>query len=190
MSNTKINKEHELYKASLSAFFKNEADNDKLILGLSVTAIGFFISLLEGYSDISYPMLIFFIIAVLAFFITAVLILCIFYLNKKQLLKIIDGTGKADECSILEKLDIIKYITFFIAVIASIVLALLILINNNRGISMAGKTNTSGKNTIQQDGVSGLVGANQSKEERGISGVVKANQPKPQPTNTDSKKNK
>ncbi|RUM46281.1 MAG: hypothetical protein DSY46_00240, partial [Hydrogenimonas sp.] len=38
-------KDEELYKAALQAFFKNELENDKTILNLSIAAIGFFMAL-------------------------------------------------------------------------------------------------------------------------------------------------
>jgi len=44
---TQDEKDEELYKASLSAFFQNELEHDKIILGLSTAGIGFFIAIFQ-----------------------------------------------------------------------------------------------------------------------------------------------
>ena len=43
-------KDIELYKASLTAFFQNELEHDKIILGLSTAGIGFFIAILTPFN--------------------------------------------------------------------------------------------------------------------------------------------
>jgi hypothetical protein len=118
----KIDYKDELYKASLIAFFKNEADNDKLILGLSVAGIGFIISIVRGESIVfSCNLLsVTMFISLFCFLITILSIVLIFYYNKKQLLNIISSKGDADEDPTLSTLDKVKYIPFLIAVAASV----------------------------------------------------------------------
>jgi uncharacterized protein YodC (DUF2158 family) len=124
IKNMTINNKDELYKASLTAFFKNEADNDKLILGLSIAGIGFFISLIKDVATISELGFVTSIIALIMFFATSFLIILIFYYNKKQLLNIISNKGEADEDPVLSMLDKVKYIPFLIAVTASAIFVL------------------------------------------------------------------
>lgn len=128
MENSSINKNHELYKASLSAFFKNEADNDKLILGLSVAGIGFFISLLTEPNEINTIMSCLIILSLVTFSLTVFFVLRIFYYNKKQILRIIESTGEeVSEISELVKLDKIKYISFCIAIITAIIFTIFLI---------------------------------------------------------------
>jgi amino acid transporter len=130
----KIDYKDELYKASLIAFFKNEADNDKLILGLSIAGIGFFISLIKNMAVINELGVVTFIIALIMFFITSFLIILIFYYNRRQFLNIISSKGDADEDPTLSKLDKVKYIPFLIAVIASAILVFTLIFQQTQGV--------------------------------------------------------
>ena len=64
-------KDIELYKASLTAFFQNELEHDKIILGLSTAGIGFFIAIFQQDKVVSEIMYITSIIALSMFAFTA-----------------------------------------------------------------------------------------------------------------------
>lgn len=186
-------KNEELYKASLSAFFNNELESDKTLLGLSIAAIGFYMALFIN-KDVSFTAMMFMgtTISLLSFAITSVMVLCVFVLNKKQLIKIIATTGKADEDPVLDFLDKWKYFPFAIGVIASAVFTISLMYANlkvkeeqmNKPINT--KVVQPGRAT--NDGISGLMKANQS-EQRGISGVSAANQSSSQQTTSTTSSN-
>jgi hypothetical protein len=187
MKKIKINYKDELYKASLTAFFKNEADNDKLILGLSIAGIGFFISLIKD-DTISELGFVISIIALIMFFATSFLIIVIFYYNRKQFLNIISSKGDADENPTLSTLDKVKYIPFSIAVIASAIFVLVLIFQQtHRSANMTKKINTN--QGIKQEGISGITKANQKYIKNGISGIAKATKTSNVKTTSD-KKNK
>jgi hypothetical protein len=123
---SELNKAHELYKASLSAFFTNELEADKTILGLSVAAIGFFMALfLNKELQITELMFITIVLAQISFIITSAIILMIFTYNKKLILHIIETTGAAEkEPELLALLDKWKYIPFVMGILFSIIFTL------------------------------------------------------------------
>jgi len=124
-------KEKELYKAALPAFFMNEIETDKIILTLSVGAIGFYSALLtSGSLQLTEIMFTSTIIAVILYGITAAMVIGVFAQNKKQLLSIISGNGAGEEDPHLTFLDNHKYKPFIGAVIASIVFMLSLLFTN------------------------------------------------------------
>src|SRR5574344_1742425 len=95
---TNEEKEKELYKAALPAFFMNEIEADKNILTLSVGLIGFYSVLLTGKDFVlSEIMFISLIISILFSGITIAMVLIVFTKNKKQLLSIISTNGKGEE---------------------------------------------------------------------------------------------
>lgn len=177
---TQQEKDIELYKASLPAFFTNELEADKTILGLSVAAIGFFMALfLNKDIQITAPMFITIIIALISFLIVSSMIIAIFIRNKKQLLHIVQTTGGFEEDTLLEFLDRWKYLPFVIGIVFSIIFTLSLM---HSKINDQGKTKMSTPDEIQKlinsgavsthEGVSGVVNANLSK---GFSGAVNAN---------------
>lgn len=87
-------KDEELYKAALQSFFINEIESDKIILALSVGAIGFYTSILMKTMKLSEVMFISMIRALLFYGITIGILLFVFSRNKKQLLSIISNSGK------------------------------------------------------------------------------------------------
>lgn len=128
---TNEDKEKELYKASLPAFFMNEIETDKNILTLSVGIIGFYSVLLTGKDFVlSEIMFISLIISILFSGITIAMVLSVFTQNKKQLLSIIATNGKGEEDPHLSFLDKHKYKPFAIAIIASIVFILALIYGN------------------------------------------------------------
>ena len=128
---TNEEKEKELYKASLPAFFMNEIETDKNILTLSVGIIGFYSVLLTGKDFIlSEIMFISLIIAILFSGVTIATVLTVFAKNKKQLLSIISTNGKGEEDPHLSFLDKHKYKPFAITVIASIVFMFALIYEN------------------------------------------------------------
>lgn len=128
---TNEEKEKELYKASLPAFFMNEIETDKNILTLSVGIIGFYSVLLTGKDFIlSEIMFISLIIAILFSGVTIAMVLSVFAKNKKQLLSIISTNGKGEEDPHLSFLDKHKYKPFAITVIASIVFMFALIYEN------------------------------------------------------------
>ena len=128
---TNEEKEKELYKASLPAFFMNEIETDKNILTLSVGIIGFYSVLLTGKDFVlSEIMFISLIIAILFLGVTIAMVLSVFAQNKKQLLSIISTNGKGEEDPHLSFLDKHKYKPFAIAIIASIVFMLALIYEN------------------------------------------------------------
>ncbi len=128
---TNEEKEKELYKASLPAFFMNEIETDKNILTLSVGIIGFYSVLLTGKDFVlSEIMFISLIIAILFSGVTIAMVLGVFAQNKKQLLSIISTNGKGEEDPHLSFLDKHKYKPFAIAIIASIVFMLALIYEN------------------------------------------------------------
>jgi preprotein translocase subunit SecG len=128
---TNEEKEKELYKASLPAFFMNEIETDKNILTLSVGIIGFYSVLLTGKDFVlSEIMFISLIIAILFLGVTIAMVLSVFAQNKKQLLSIISTNGKGEEDPHLSFLDKHKYKPFAIAIIASIIFMLALIYEN------------------------------------------------------------
>ena len=128
---TNNEKEKELYKAALPAFFMNEIETDKIILTLSIGAIGFYSALLtNGSLQLTEIMFISTIIAVILYGITVAMVIGVFAQNKKQLLSIISGNGVGEEDPHLTFLDNHKYKPFIGAVIASIVFMLSLLFTN------------------------------------------------------------
>lgn len=128
---TNEDKEKELYKASLPAFFMNEIETDKNILTLSVGIIGFYSVLLTGKDFVlSEIMFISLIIAILFSGATIATVLTVFARNKKQLLSIISTNGKGEEDPHLSFLDKHKYKPFAIAIIASIIFMLALIYEN------------------------------------------------------------
>lgn len=128
---TNEEKEKELYKASLPAFFMNEIETDKNILTLSVGIIGFYSVLLTGKNFVlSEIMFISVNIAILFLGVTIAMVLSVFAKNKKQLLSIISTNGKGEEDPHLSFLDKHKYKPFAIAIIASIVFMLALIYEN------------------------------------------------------------
>ncbi len=128
---TNEEKEKELYKASLPAFFMNEIETDKNILTLSVGIIGFYSVLLTGKDFVlSEIMFISLIIAILFLGVTIAMVLSVFAQNKKQLLSIISTNGKGEEDPHLSFLDKHKYKPFAIAIIASMIFMLALIYEN------------------------------------------------------------
>ena len=128
---TNDEKEKELYKAALPAFFMNEIETDKIILTLSVGAIGFYSALLTS-SSLQFTEIMFSstIIAVVLYGITTAMIIGVFAQNKKQLLSIISSNGVGEEDPHLTFLDNHKYKPFIGAIIASVVFMLSLLFTN------------------------------------------------------------
>lgn len=190
---TQEQKDEELYKASLEAFFNNELETDKMILGLSVAAIGFYMALfLNKDFIVTEIMFITIIIALFSFLIVSAMTLLIFIRNKKQLIHIIATTGNAGEDFILDFLDKWKYLPFIIGVIASIIFTLSLTFTkiNNKGDNMAENKNQS---VYTKDGVSGVANANQRNHQAGISRLQDANKtpppPPPPPSSNSGSKN-
>ena len=176
-------KDEELYKAALQAFFKNELENDKTILNLSIAAIGFFMALFVNKKfQITEIMFITSTIAVCSFLISSGMILLIFKKNKDQILKIIKNTGVAQEDPVLDLLDRWKYLPFVIGVISSVIFSLSLTFTNltTKEVSMSGnqKKIESGSNVQPiNDGFSGISHANVGKDQKkGFSGVSDSNQ--------------
>lgn len=120
---TQDEKDKELYKVALPAFFQNELENDKTILGLCTASIGFYIAIFQTNMKVTELMFIVSQIALAMLLITIIIILYIFVLNRKQILSIVLNNGRSDEDKILEKLDEYKYYPFAIAMISSVIFA-------------------------------------------------------------------
>jgi len=146
-----LNKAEELYKASLPAFFSNEIESDKIILTLSVGAIGFYSALLTGNSlKLTGIMLVLMGLAVLLYGVTIAMVIGVFVQNKKLLLSIIEGDGESDENPHLTFLDKYKYMPFIGAVIFSIVFMLVLMFDNfNRNEVKASKPKPTVEQTVQ-----------------------------------------
>lgn len=128
---TEEEKEKELYKASLPAFFMNEVETDKIILTLSVGAIGFYSALLTGKEfELSEIIFISMILSTLLYGVTVAMVLGVFAQNKKQLLSIISINGKGEEDPHLTFLDKHKYKPFVLAVFFSMVFVLALVYKN------------------------------------------------------------
>lgn len=195
-------KDEELYKAALQSFFINEIESDKIILALSVGAIGFYTSILMKTMKLSEVMFISMIGALLFYGITIGILLFVFSRNKKQLLNIIANSGKGQEDSLLDFLDKAKYWSFAIAVIASVIFVLSLMFKNiesdkakvienkniNKEVKMSDKKVEILNNVPGMDGFSGLSianegfseitnanGGNTQTVEKGFSNVITAN---------------
>jgi|GEM_PF-1397673 len=172
-----LNKQDELYKASLPAFFTNEIETDKNILTLSVGAIGFYAAILVGKNFVlSEVMFISMIMSVFLYGITAAMVLGVFFQNKKQLLAIITNDGEAEENPHLTFLDKWKYLPFISAIVTSVVFILALTYSNinQKDNQMSEKKIIKGVSA--QDGISGIVKASQSNIlEKGFSGAATAN---------------
>ncbi len=167
---TQNEKDAELYKASLAAFFQNELEHDKIILGLSTAGIGFFIAIFQTQQGkISEVMFISSIISLIMFAITILMILAIFVYNKKQIISIIKGSGKSEEIKALTMLDKTKYLPFAFAIISSMIftLSLIFQLVNKEDIQM--------KNTIESSFARDSNKSKTSYEKRGFSEVSSAN---------------
>lgn len=115
-------KQKVLYKTALSVFFTNEIEIDKIILALSIGAIGFYSSLLTSKSLVlTEIMFITLVLSVLLYGMTTAVIMMIFSQNKKLLLSIISTDGIGEEQSSLSFLDSYKYYPFISAVAMSII---------------------------------------------------------------------
>lgn len=175
-----MNKDEELYKASLPAFFTNELEADKTILGLSVAAIGFYMALfLNKDLEITELMFITIIISLVSFLIVSSMILMIFARNKKQLLHIIETTGGLEEDTLLELLDKFKYWPFIIGILCSIIFTLSLMFTkiNHKEETMEkdiNQTNIPSNHENISEGFSNVINVNLSK---GYSGSVTSNHP-------------
>lgn len=167
---TNDEKERELYKASLSAFFTNEIETDKIILTLSIGAIGFYSALLtSGSLQLTEIMFISTIIAVILYGITVAMVIGVFAQNKKQLLSIISSNGIGEEDPHLTFLDNHKYKPFIGAVIASIVFMLSLLFTNvhKEKVEMTDKkTIETPKPELSREGFSEIVKANSKNQNK------------------------
>jgi len=123
-------KDEELYRVALQVFFKNEIESDKILLALSVGAIGFYTSILTKQMSLSKIMLGSMSIALLFYVFTIAVILVIFFRNKKELLYAIENNGRGRESMLLKYLDIFKYLFFIIAIVASLVFVLFLMFMN------------------------------------------------------------
>lgn len=165
---TQEEKERELYKASIPAFFMNEIETDKIILTLSVGAIGFYSALLTGKSILlTEVMFISMILAVLLYGVTVAMVISVFAQNKKQLISIISTNGKGEEDPHLSFLDKHKYKPFISAIVLSIVFMLALLYDN---ISKKEPIMNVQKKELSISDTKGLVSSNE-----GFSEVVTAN---------------
>lgn len=178
---TQDEKDIELYKASLPAFFTNELEADKTILGLSVAAIGFYMALfLNKDLQVTEPMFITIIIALTSFLIVSSMILAIFIQNKKQLLHIVETTGGIEEDALLEFLDKWKYLPFAIGILFSIIFTLSLMYSkiNDKGHTMSqdgNQTNVSQNHDHNiSEGFSNIINVNIAK---GNAGITTANHP-------------
>lgn len=171
-------KDTELYKASLTAFFQNELEHDKIILGLATAGIGFFIAIFQQGKVISETMHITSIIALFMFAFTVLIILGIFIFNKKQLISIIINSGKSDEIKELTILDKTKYIPFGIAIICSMIFTLSLIFQSikNEENRMSKENQSINKTVTAQDGFSSIAQANQKPIHEGFSQISSANQ--------------
>ncbi|ADD67882.1 hypothetical protein Dacet_1110 [Denitrovibrio acetiphilus DSM 12809] len=126
----KQNKDYELYKASLTAFFQNELEHDKSLLSISIAAIGFYIALFST-SNIKVDNIscIVILIAVSSYAFTILIILLIFYYNKKQILEIISNPTNAKDIEMLDFWDKFKYFPFIFGCLASVIYFLNIMIS-------------------------------------------------------------
>ncbi len=172
---TQEEKEKELYKASLPAFFMNEIETDKIILTLSVGAIGFYSALLTGKNILlTEIMFISMILAVILYGVTVAMVIGVFAQNKKQLISIISTNGKGEEDPHLTFLDKHKYKPFMSAIVFSIVFMLALMYNNiNKKESLVSEEN-------YEPNISNIEGLKNSNE--GFSEVVTANAKKPSRT--------
>lgn len=177
-------KNEELYKAALPAFFNNELESDKTLLGLSIAAIGFFMALFINKDfHITEMMFITIFIALLSFLLTSAMILLVFIRNKKQLMEIIAKTGEAGEDTMLEFLDKWKYLPFVIGIGSSVLFTLSLMFTNIHQ-KEHNMEQTDKQSVIQPDhsnniseGLSGLTTANSSGHiTKGFSGITTANQ--------------
>ncbi len=178
---TQNEKDTELYKASLSAFFQNELEHDKIILALSTAGIGFFIAIFKSQEGkISEVMFVTSIIALVMFAITVLMILGIFVYNKKQIISIITNSGKSEEIKELTMLDKTKYIPFGIAIAASMIFTLSLVVQSINKENVKMKDNK--KSNVARD----LNKSQTSYEKRGFSEVSSANQSDQKDTNASS----
>ena len=183
---TQQEKDEELYKASLEAFFNNELESDKTILGLSVAAIGFFMALfLNKDIQITELMFITIIIALVSFLIVSSMIIAIFIRNKKQLLHIVQTTGGVEEDTLLDILDRWKYLPFVIGIVCSIIFTLSLMYGKiyDKGTDLAKKSPQKSANIERV-----IAKAPERNTTAGVGGIVPANKGKPTTPPTDSNK--
>lgn len=190
LSLTQYEKNAELYKASLEAFFNNELESDKTILGLSVAAIGFYMALfLNKDLQITGIMFISIIVSLLCFLLVSGMILLIFIRNKKQLLHIVETTGGIKEDTTLEFLDKWKYLPFVIGIACSIIFTILLMFTkiHDAGKPMADK-NESIKAIDTTPKPMGVI--TPSNSQAGVSNIVNSNSGNKDSNKTGSKDGK
>ncbi len=114
----------EFHSQSVNAWYMTALEKDKSIFIFSMAGIGFMISLLTAKVVDSYLILILLCFSVLFYLIATVTIIYIFGLNKKYLHHIMNGTDKSHIK--LKNKDTIAIVSFFIGILFSIVVGLMI----------------------------------------------------------------
>lgn len=176
---TQQEKDEELYKASLEAFFNNELEADKTILGLSVAAIGFYMALfLNKDFQITEIMFITIIIALISFLAVSSMIMLIFFRNKKQILHIIETTGGLKEDLFLDFLDKWKYLPFVIGILCSIIFTLSLIYGkiSTKESPMAKKKIERPSQKVERT----ILKSGDRSQTAGVGGLVDANRSNPQ----------
>lgn len=180
---TQDEKNIELYKASLEAFFNNELEADKTILGLSVAAIGFYMALfLNKDFHITEIMFITIIIALISFLTVSSMIMLIFNRNKKQILHIIETTGGIKEDLFLDFLDKWKYAPFVLGILCSIIFTLSLVFEKIHTNEVTMGTDKTERESSTSDRV--ISKADNKNHTASVGGIVRANTNTKQPDKT------
>ena len=115
-------KSRAFYSASISAWFNTRLERDKQLLGLSVTAIGLLVTLLRTGGVANLLEIIFFGLALFAFLITVISVICILDENATHIESILDGSK--NESKTLMCLDKVAGFSFFIGMILIVIIGM------------------------------------------------------------------
>ena len=121
-SEVSTGKEVAFYAATLAAWTSSRMELDRSKLTLSVAGVGLLVTLLTAIGVETRTDLMLFVFAIALFLITIACVLIIFQRNTKYVKELAKGSTKSDR--VLRKLDFFSSISFFIAVIFSIMIGL------------------------------------------------------------------
>ena len=157
---TQKEKDKTLYKAAVQAFFLNEIESDKMLLGISSGGIGLLATLLSNYQQIYCLLVLLAIICFIAFGMTVISIIQIFKLNKKQVLQIMENNGIPKTNPSFKILNTCRDFSFLIGIFffsLFFVLNLVLVDCNRHKCILKGETHMEDKqkNEKRQDGFDG-----------------------------------
>ncbi len=118
----------EFYSQSVNAWYLTSLEKDKAIFVFSMAGIGFMIALLTAKVIDNYLTLVLLCLATASFLISIITVIYIFGLNKQYLNNVMNS--KSSSHIKLNSKDTIAMVSFIVGIVFSIVLGIIIAINN------------------------------------------------------------